>query len=65
MSSSQNLGTVYPTTPRRLLTPAKVSRTLYSVSAGKARSKVLAVLLTNGTAEAKIKIAMKHDASGS
>ena len=48
-----------------MLTPARVSRILYSVSAGKARSKVLAVLMTSGTAEAKIKMAMKHEARGS
>lgn len=65
MSSSQNFGTVYPTTPRRVLTPARVSRTLYSTSAGSVNSRDLAVLLTSGMAEAKIKIAIKHDAIGS
>lgn len=48
-----------------MLTPAKVSRTLYSVSAGRVSSKDLAVLVTRGTAEAKINMAIKHDAKGS
>lgn len=48
-----------------MLTPASVSLRVYSVSAGIVSSSVLAVLLTRGTAEAKINMAMKHDANGS
>jgi hypothetical protein len=35
------------------------------MSAGRASNRVLAVLLTSGTAEAKIKMAIKHEAIGS
>ena len=45
--------------------PCSVSRMLYSTSAGRVRSSDLAVLVTSGTAEAKIKMAIKHDAMGS
>lgn len=56
---------MYPTTPRRVQTPAKVSRTLYSTSAGRVSRSDFAVLLTRGTADAKIKIAIRQEAMGS
>jgi hypothetical protein len=56
---------VYPTTPLNVLTPARVSLKLYSTSAGIASNNDDAVLDTSGTADAKIRIAIKQDARGS
>lgn len=56
---------MYPTTPLNVLIPARVSLRLYSTSAGKVSNNEDAVLDTSGTAEAKIKMAMMHEAIGS